>query len=76
MYQIFLIQKAFQSSDRVELDFCIFVIEVALNFKSQGIEKMKLSSQDTYNIQILENETFIIADYKYVKKISGLPCWI
>ena len=39
MYQIFLIQIAFQSSDRVELDFCDFVIEIALNFESRETEK-------------------------------------
>ena len=39
MYQIFLIQIAFQSSDRVELDFWGSVIKIALNFKSRGTEK-------------------------------------
>ena len=62
MYQIFLIYIAFQSSDRVELDFWVSVIKVALNFKSRGTEKIELSSQGTYNFEILENETFIIAD--------------
>ena len=28
---------------------------------------MELFSQRTYNFQILRNETFIIANYKYVK---------
>ena len=28
---------------------------------------LKLSSQGTYNFQILSNETVIIADYKYAK---------
>ena len=67
MYQIFLIQIAFQGSDIVELDFGGSVIKIALNFKSRGTEKIELSSQGTYNLQILGNETFIIADYKYAK---------
>ena len=67
MYQIFLIQTAFQSSDRVELDFWGSVIKITLNFKSRGTEKTELSSQETYNFHILGNETLIIADYKYAK---------
>ena len=67
MYQIFIIQIAFQSSDRVELDFWGSVIKIALNFKSRGIEKVERSSQGTYNFQILGNESLIIADYKYAK---------
>ena len=67
MYQIFFIPIAFQSRNKAELDFCGFVIEIALNFKSQGNEKGKLSSQETYNFQNLRNETLIFADYKYVK---------
>ena len=62
MYQIFLILIAFQSSDRVELDFCGFVIKIVLSFKSQETEKVKLSSQETYDFQILGNETLVIAD--------------
>ena len=30
-------------------------------------ENIELSSQETYNFQILENETLIIADYEYAK---------
>ena len=36
MYQIFLIQIAFQSSDKGKLDFLGSVIRNALNFKSPG----------------------------------------
>ena len=43
------------------------MIKIALNFKSRATEKIELSFQGTYNFQILENETFIIADYKYEK---------
>ena len=67
MYQIFLIQIAFQSSDRVELDFRGSVIKIALNSKSRGTEKIELSSQGTYKSHILRNGTLIIADYKYAK---------
>ena len=67
MYQISLIQIAFQSSDRAELDFWGSVIKIALNFKSLGTEKIELSSQRTYNFQILGNEILIIAVYKYAK---------
>ena len=61
----FFIQIAFQSSDRVELDLRGSVIKIALHFKSQETEKIELSSQGTYNFQILGNETLIIADHKY-----------
>ena len=67
MYQIFLIQVAFQSSDRVDLYFWDSVIKIALNFKPRGTEKIELSSQGTCNFQILGNETLIIADYKHAK---------
>ena len=40
-------------------------MKIALNFKFRGTEKIELSSQGTYNFQILGNETLIIADYKY-----------
>ena len=67
MYQIVLIQIAFQSSDRVELEVLGSVIKIALNFKSRGTEKTELFSQRTSNFQILENETLIFADYKHAK---------
>ena len=67
MYQIFLIHIAFQSSDRVELDFGGSVIKIAMDFKSRWTKMIELSSQWIYNFQILGNETFIFADYKYVK---------
>ena len=70
MYQIFLIQIAFQNSDRVELDFWGSIIKNALNFKSRGTKKVELSSKGTYNFQILGNETLIIAEYKYAKNFK------
>ena len=75
MCQIFLIQIAFQSSDRVELDFRGSVIKITLNFKSRGTEQIELSSQGAYNFEILGNETFIIADQN-MQKNSSLLCWI
>ena len=66
MYQIIAMQIVFQRSDRVELNFWDFVIKIALNFKSRGTKKIELSSQGTYNFQILGNETLIIADWEYI----------
>ena len=66
MYQTFLSQIVFQSSDRIELDFSGSLSKIALNFKSRGTENIELSSQGTCNFQILGNETLIIADYKNV----------
>ena len=67
MYQIFLIHVAFQSSDRVELDFWGSVIKIALNFKSQGTKKSNFPPKGPTTFQILGNESLIIADYKYAK---------
>ena len=67
MYQIFLIQIAFQSSDRVEPDFSGSVIKIALNFKSRETEKNGTFLPRTYNFQSLGNETLIIAHYEYAK---------
>ena len=58
IYQTFSIQIVLQSSDRVELDFS----KIALDFKSRETKKIEISSQKTYNFQILGNETLIIAD--------------
>ena len=62
MYQIFLIQISFQSSDSAVLDFCIF-------FRSK-LFKFELFSQGVYNFPNLRNETLVIADYKYAKIFS------
>ena len=43
------------------------MVKIALNFKTRKNEKLELSSQGTYNFQILQNGTLIIADYKYAK---------
>ena len=50
--------------------FLYLHIKIALNFKSQGIEKFELFSQDTYNFHNLRNETLVIADYEYAKIFS------
>ena len=39
---------------------------ILLYYKSQGTKINELFSQGTYNFQNLKNETFAIADYKYV----------
>ena len=67
MYQIFLIQIAFQSSDRVELDIWGSVSRNALNFKSWGTKKSNFPPKGPTSFQILGYETLIIADYKYAK---------
>ena len=67
MYQIFLIQIVFQSSDKIELDFGGSLTKITLNFKSRGAEKIELFSHGACNFQILGNETFIISDYKYAE---------
>ena len=54
----------------MELDFCGFQIKIALNFKSQGTEKLELFSQGAYNFQNLRIETRVIADYEYAKIFS------
>ena len=43
------------------------MIKIAVNFKSQGTEKIE---QGTYNFQILGNGTLITADYKYAKNLK------
>ena len=43
MYQFFLVEISFQSSDREELDFGGFVIRMFLNVKSQGSRKSSFS---------------------------------
>ena len=63
MYQIVFIQIAFQSFDRVEVDFLRLCNQNRCEFKFRGTEKIELSCQGTYNFQIWENETLIIADY-------------
>ena len=67
MYQIFLNQIVFQSSDRVELDFCEFAIKIAFNFRYRETKKIELSYQGTYNFQLLGIKTLITADCEYTK---------
>ena len=66
MYQIFLIQTAFQSSDRAELDFGGFMIRFSLNVRSQETKKLEVFSQVTDDSKNLRRETLCIADYKNV----------
>ena len=54
MYQIFLIQEAFWSSDWVELDFLGFVTRICLNIKSHWTKKIEVFSQRTDNSRNLK----------------------
>ena len=77
----FLIQIAFQSSDRVELDFWGSVIKNAFNFKSRGTEKVELSSQGPTSfkfwkwnsyycwLQLCKNFQVCCIGYKVIAKI-------
>ena len=58
----------------MELDFCSFQINIALNFKSQTTEKFELFSQGTYIFQNLRYETLVIADYEYAKIFGSAMC--
>ena len=46
IYQTFLVEKSFQTSDWVELDLWSLVIRMALNVKSQKIKKLCFSPKD------------------------------
>ena len=70
MYHIFLIQIAFQSSDRVKLDFWGSAIKIALNFTPEGLKKSNFLPKGSTTFQNFGNETLIIAKYKYVEKIQ------
>ena len=63
----FVIQIAFHNSHIIQPDFLGSIIKIPFNLKSREIEKVELSSEATYNLQTLENEICIIADYKYAK---------
>ena len=58
-----------QSSDLLELHFVDFIIKVALNFKSQGIGKIKLFSQRSITFKICDMK--LSTDYEYAD-ISSL----
>ena len=53
-----------------ETDFRCFIIEVALNFKLQGNQKIELSSPGTYDTQNWKIKNLSIADYEYIKSFS------
>ena len=60
MYQIFLLQIAFQSSHRVKLDFWGSVIKVASDFRSRGTEKIELSSQGPTAFKFCEMKLLLL----------------
>ena len=80
MYQIFLIEITFQSSDWVEPDFLGFVIRICLNVKSQLTKKIEVFSQVTNDSKNLKCETLYIRDYQYVNISSfamfGINLWL
>ena len=48
----------------MEINSCLCVMKIHFNLISQKNEKTELFSQETYNFQILVNDTMIIVDYK------------
>ena len=46
---------------------CVCWMKINFNFNSQGNKKIDCFSQETYNFQILENETLIITGYEDIK---------
>ena len=60
MYQIFYIQIAFQSSDRVELDVWGSVIKISLNFESQRTKEVELSSQGPATFKFWEMKLLLV----------------
>ena len=76
MCQIFVIQVSFESSERLEVDSRVYVINILFNLNSQGNEKFDVLSQGTYDIQNLGNETLFIADHESVKKDMHLIGWL
>ena len=75
MYQIFLIQIAFQRSDKVELDFWVFVVKIALNFKSQGTKKSNFPPKGptTFKFWVMK---LLLLPITNMQKFSSLLCWI
>ena len=77
MYQIFLIQMAFESSDSVKLDFLGFVIRICLNVKSQWTKNRGFMPSDP---KYLRCETLYIGDYEYVNisifAVLGIKPWL
>ena len=80
MYQIFLIQITFKSSDRVELEFLGFVVRICLNVKSQPTKKIEVFSQGTDVSKKLRCETLYLGDCEYVNissfAVLGIKLWL
>ena len=60
MYQIFLIQISFQSSDVVELDVWGSIIKKALNFKSQGTKKSNFPLKGPTTVKLWEMKLLLL----------------
>ena len=48
----------------MELNSCVCEMKIFFNLNSQRNEKIKFSSKETYDFQILGNETLMIAGYE------------
>ena len=68
MCQIFVVQVSFLSSERAQLDYCVYIVKILFNLNSQGNAKFELFSQGTYDFQNFRNKILFIANYKHVKK--------
>ena len=51
----------------MELNDRVCGIKIYFNMNLQGNEKVAFSSKETYDFQVLGNETLIIAGYKAIK---------
>ena len=80
IYQIYLIQIAFQSSHRIELDFLSFAIRICFNVKSQRTKKIEVFSQGTNDSENLRCEILYIGYYENVNIFSfavlGIKLWV
>ena len=51
----------------MERNSCVCGMKIYFNLNSQGNEKLDFFSQETYDFQILENESVIVAGYEDIK---------
>ena len=75
MYQTFLIQIVFKSSDSVELDFWDFIIEIALNFKPRETKKSNFPPKESLTFKFWEMKLLLLL-IANIQILSGLLCWI
>ena len=51
----------------MERNSCVCGMKIYFNLNSQGNEKLDFFSQETYDFQILKNESVIVAGYEDIK---------